>query len=364
MDNLFALASTAFVTLTGVFTGASFLMCVKTREFTTAANKIETDAVIKMLATQGHRLAFAERWVSDLGWVPSCVVTGGYCASLTVLTSEHDPRVQIFEVLVRRPCCLPWAPFHSLLRPAPMALLLSGKAELPEALDHLVQGSANLSWPDWSVLRKSAHLPDTTEKELAQADAIARMALDQLHSNGSGVFLVRGKPMTGKTSAGMRLAQILGATVCTRFNPTRAGNMISQVIRARTEHSPGGWLIIFMDEVDVTLDALHAIPINATLLTEVTGKDSWDDWVDDVSRNDKVILWLTTNADDAKMASYDPALLREKRVTAHYHATGSDAFHAVHERALVAPPLSLDMERGHPSEGDLKTPLLGCAVAV
>lgn len=355
MLDIVAYASAGVVAVTGIVSRASWLLCLKTKEFTSVSNKIEADALVKELSTNDHCWSTSV-YNSQLAiWVPTQVITTRFCASLSVVTSEKDPHVQTFKVTVRTCCCMPWAPVHERLRP-PAALKSLDEAGLPLTLDHLVQGCASLDWPDWSIQQKAAHAPNTTEKELEQADGIAHRAHAQLHSNGSAVILVRGEPMTGKTSAGIRLAQILNAVVCTRFNPTVAGHMLSQLIRARNEHNPDAWLIVFMDEVDVTLDSLGSIVPNNTLVTEVMKKNSWTQYMDEVAKLHRVIFWLTTNADDAKIAAYDPALLREKRVTAHYHATGMNAFHAVHERLIheLVPPTEMGMDRSE----DIKTPLL------
>lgn len=369
MVDIFSIAASlgvAAMAAMSVAVGASSI-AFKTRHFDSVTAKIETDAIMKIFP-EHSQLSCSEIHVPHIGWVSRYVVSRHFCATLKVNSSPTDLHLQTFEITIWRLWCLSWRGFEEMLRPLEPGRQDVSVVGLPMFLDHLVQSSASHSYPDFTVQSKCAHPPDSTEEELTQSDAIARRAINQLNANGSGVFLVRGKPMTGKTGAGMRMAQILGAVVCTRFSPFRAGNMVTQLTKARSEHRPNSPLIIFLDEIDVKLDALGTLPLNPKLLTEVTDKDSWNDWVDDISRCQNVVLWLTSNADNAKMGSYDPSLLREKRVTAHYNATCSNEFDVVHEqdrlpvhlmmdRSLMVPPEQIMDHESRPV-GSLRTRLL------
>lgn len=323
--------------------------CMKSRQFSSSTSRIESDAILKLLPQYSH-LSWSELFVPTVGWVPKLVISRGFCASVRMASSHPMHKAVECEITVWRPCGLSWDWFEELIRAPALKNSMNkpgtdspSREQAPQVplplspfLDHLIQSSAHHAYPELRIMSKCAHPPGTSQQELCQSDAIARRALAHLNEFGSGVFLVRGPPMTGKTGAGMRLAQLLGnegggAVVCTRFSPFRAGCMMTQLTEARGSHKPDAWLVIFLDEIDVKLDTLGSVPPNSKLLTEITDKDSWNDWLDDVGRCKKIVLWLTSNADDAKIASYDPSLLREKRVTAHYHATGSDAWRVVHE---------------------------------
>lgn len=328
------LASTASFALLSVMTAIAFIL-LRTREYNSVTSKIETDAIVKMLP-KNKKWSQSEQYVSNVGWVPNWVFTLNYCANIRSVTSEHgDQRSPSYQITIWRSCFQQWDQFDAMIRPppSPVTSTCKGCDVIPVFLDHLVRGGASLAWPCYSLESKYAHQPGTPESELMQADAIARQALLQLNEIGSGVILVCGPPATGKTSSGMRAAQLLGpnTVVCTCLDPSRAGHLIAEVIKTRNEHDPTATVLIIKNEIDTILDKLGSIPANSKLITEVTDKASWNDWLDDIHRCKKVVVWLTSNADVEKISAYDPSLLRKKRVTAHYRATGSDAFHVVHE---------------------------------
>lgn len=330
----FTLASTASVLALSVTTTVAYLL-LRTREYSSATSKIETDAIMKMLP-KNTKWSRSEQYVPSVGWVANWVFSLRYCAKIKSVESQHG--APHYEITIWRFCFQSWEKFDAMIRPATSPQEATSETPpLPKFLDHIVRSSANLAWPWYSVNSKYAHLPGTPESELAQADAIARRALLQLNEIGSGVIMVCGPPATGKTSAGVRAAQLLGSNtvICTCLDPSRAGNLISEIIKTRDEHDPSATIIIIKNEIDMILDRLGSIPANAKLVTEVTDKSTWNDWLDDIHRCRNVVVWLTSNATTAKLATYDPSLLRKKRVTAHYRATGSDTFYAVHEQLVT-----------------------------
>lgn len=326
------------------------LYLARKRVYSTHTSRIETDAIIKMLP-KTSKWAQSEVYVPSCGWLPTWVFTPHYIANIKVSIHTED-RAQGYEVVIWRSCFQQWEQFDGMLRASTTASdslesEVEGNNQLAVFLPHLVRGSASLNWPCYNVMSKYAHRPGTPESDLHQADQIARSALSRLNVIGSGVFMVCGPPATGKTSAGVRAAQILGANtvVCTCLDPSRAGNLISEAVKARDEHDPSAALVLIINEFDIVLDRLGCIPCHPTLVTEVTDKGSWNDWLDDVYRWKNVVIWLTSNADARKIASYDPSLTRAIRVTVQFRITRSDAFHIVddshpgthHSRACDAP---------------------------
>ncbi len=139
-------------------------------------------------------------------------------------------------------------------------------------------------------------------------------------------FVASGAPGTGKTSAGLRLAQLLTHSTGTKvvvsrtYRPTEAGHMIHMLDSAREDAGDDGYLLVILNEFDVWMSSFStnsgaSLPKNDKVITEVTDKDTWNEWADAIHRMDKVVVWMTTNA---SLDDYDPALLRAKRITKRY----------------------------------------------
>lgn len=386
--DIMSLVSSGAGIAAGVLSTVSFMGCCKTREYSSATNKIETDALISAIKAQKDRdwcnLAWSESFWNN-AWIPTFMVSlrHCFCASTSVSSSSYDLNQQVIHVRVMLLCCVPWDKLPTQRVREESSDAKAKEYKLPEELPHLEVSHPNLMWPDWGVNDRRVFPPDTPEAELQLADRLARAVLSQVQGNcTSAVIIVRGPPRTGKTSAGLRLAQLLGprTMVCKTFKPCLPGHMLVQLDNVRKQQDPDEYLVVLLEEFESWMDTINndsvdgrkATGVHNKLLTEVTDKSSWNVWADNVSRFKKLIVWMTSNHDDAKIAQYDPALLRRDRVTAHYTTVSEDDFITLHERRVAdAPPAQQVMCKAVKTTGNdsameddvdsLETPLLSIA---
>jgi hypothetical protein len=362
--DLSKVASSAMTGLVGFGVMAQSCSCIfgcKKREYSTANNKIKTNALMKKLPE--NVVSFSEVYINS-EWVPIDGVGCCFMTNLHVTTSEYDPNNQTFQITVSRPCCLPWSWFEQMLQSdasewAAPDDVKGTHSMLPVELNFAEFSNADQRFPGWDLFKKSVFKPDTPESELVVADDVAHFMKGQLHSNGSGVFLLRGPPRCGKSSAGLRLAQMLGndTLICEKFRPATPGHLLNNLIEVRNQHDPEASIVFLFDEADgmfASINSDKTILQTPGIVTEITGKDGWNPWADGLTRFKKVVFVMTMNADDDKMARMDPSFFREDRVTAHIkvHHGGFDA---VHRRKVAVP-----FEHGQvmTRDADANTPLL------
>lgn len=338
--NMLSAAYGLMTTATAAAAGVVGVACFKNRLYTSVNNRIETDQLMDELhRRQGDMFALFERSYKSR-WVPTLLLTAGYCASVEVHTSEYDVTQQSIEATVYLPCCFSWSSFtrrhlqSSSDDSTTDADSTDVQNKLPTKLPHAEPSSASLAWPDWSVEERLVFPPGTPDDELHQADAIAEHAKAILTSVqcASGLFVTSGAPGTGKTSAGLRLAQKLGprTLVVRSYRPTQPGHMLSAIERVRKEFGDDGYIVVLLNEFDSWMDSFASgkggMPSHPKLITEVLNKDMWNEWADSIHRRDRVVVWMTTNC---SLQGYDPALLRPRRVTARYHVHDTTSFDLV-----------------------------------
>lgn len=358
MDLMSVISSAAGIAA-GVLSTVSFMGCCKTRFYTSTNNKIETDALLDAIKKHkdGDRcsIAWSENYWNN-AWIPTFLISPRhcFCASTDVTSSSYDLNQQVIEVRVTMLCCLSWDTLPVRRRKDPDACSsVTDEQPLPAELPHVEVTHPSLMWPDWAVNDRLVFPPGTPEAELQQADLIARNVLSQVQdgsssSSTSAVVVVRGPPRTGKTSAALRLAQLLGprTMVCKTFKPNLPGHMLVQLDNVRKQQGPDEYLVVLLEEFESWMDGINndsrdgrkRTDVHSKLLTEVTDKSSWNVWADNISRHKKLIVWMTSNHDDAKIAQYDPALLRRDRITAHYVTVDDRSFVTLHERRAATHP--------------------------
>lgn len=330
-------------------TGALSAMCLKERLYTSVNNNIETDLLMEELhRRQGSLLGLYERSVKKGRWMPTVVLTPAYCASVKINTSQHDITQQSIEASVWIPCCASWDIFTE------KRLRFKGETDdgdvdaapgaLPEQLPHVVIRDPYIMYPSWKVKKQLVFAPDTPEEELVLADALADRALATLQGKRtSGIFVVNGPPKTGKTSAGMRLAQKLGprTLLVNTFRPTQAGHMLDMMEYVRDEYSSEeDYIVILLNEFDTWMNDFadgkggslskqgSSLTKHPKLITEVTDKDTWNTWSETVLKRSRVVIWMTTNSD---LRGYDESLLRSDRISARYCMLDAERFDVVFE---------------------------------
>jgi hypothetical protein len=134
----------------------------------------------------------------------------------------------------------------------------------------------------------------------------------------NGVFILHGKPGTGKTTCYRWLAHKLGATLWNTFDPTEPGVVLDDTINAfrPTEDTP---ILLGLDEVDHIFRRFGNIPEHKHLRTMVRNKSSWNGFLDALAYYDNSILVMTTNLTLEQLRTeFDESLLREGRVNAFY----------------------------------------------
>jgi ATPase family associated with various cellular activities (AAA) len=326
---------------------------VKQRLYTSVNNRVETHQIVDVLRRQPGCYACAERSI-DGQWTPTVVVSPQFCASVTVHTSQYDVTQQSIEATVWLPCWMSWSAFHEhhLKKKAVddgsddedhdgSLAVDSHSAHLATKLYHAEISGSSLAWPDWNAEKRLVFPPGVPEAELALADSLAATALAHVRreNGGSAIFVANGAPQTGKTSAGLRLAQRLGSNtiVARSYRPIQPGHMLSAIERVRTElGDKDAYIVVLLNEFDTWMDGFasennqNLKNQHPKLVTEVTNKETWNEWADAIYRKERIIVWMTTNSD---LEGYDPALLRPKRVTARYMVHDQTSFETV-----FAPP--------------------------
>lgn len=358
-------------------TGLLGTVCCKQRLYTSVNNKIETDLLLEELhRRQGSLLGLYERSINKGRWMPTVVMTPSYCASVKINTSQHDVNQQAIEASVWIPCCASWDIFTKkklqFKEEADNSVAEATPGALPEKLPHVKCGTY-IMYPDWKVSDMLVFAPDTLEEELVLADALAERALATLQGKRtSGVFMVNGPPKTGKTSAGLRLAQKLGprTLVLDTFRPTQAGHALDAIEDVRNQYSSDAdYIVVLLNEFDTWMSVFAdgqggSLPKHPKLNTEVTDKDSWNTWSETVLKRTRIVIWMTTNSD---LRDYDEALLRSERVSARYCMQDAERFDTVFEyKPKMAPatehPDALQSDQSDCSEcSGLTAPLLQVA---
>jgi hypothetical protein len=374
MESLLAMSSAAAAAAAGLL-GAAACLCTRSREYQSITNKVETDAVLEMVCKHG---LYSHEIKPKTEWRPiGCSVGWCFCAYTQVHTSEYDPHQQTYDVTLYRPPCLPWS-WLPLGKPdatgsANSAWEANSKAapELPTHLDHMVIDCSRKDWPGpWGFDKRMVHPPGTFREQLVHADHLARHSIGLLNENGSGAFLVRGPGAVGKSSAGWTLAQMLGedTILCKEFDPTEAGLLFSEVLKARDQLDGERYLVLELDEWDKWMHKIAVTEEGKTepvgiadhpkLRTEVINKAGWHRFVHKVLTSKRVILWMPANIDDTRLESYDQTMLRgNNRITAHYKwDVDAGCFVVVQENGRVPEDVYLRPPQGANASGRIAKP--------
>ena len=101
----------------GVLSTVSCMGCCKTRVYTSATNKIETDAALDSIIELNDKdrcsIAWSESYWNN-AWIPTFLVSPRhcFCAFTDVTSSSYDLNQQVMHVRVMLLCCLPWESFR------------------------------------------------------------------------------------------------------------------------------------------------------------------------------------------------------------------------------------------------------------
>eukprot|EP00798_Chlamydomonas_sp_ICE-L_P019529 gene19529-26205_t len=132
------------------------------------------------------------------------------------------------------------------------------------------------------------------------------------------VFILKGSPGCGKSTAVRALALRLNATLYGLYNPTRTGECIWTLLaKYPSKNAP---LLIAFEEFDVPLANLMRGHVTETdkLRRDATNKSSWNNHLDRFKRNKNVVLVMTTNRSDRELLDDvclgDESLLRPGRI--------------------------------------------------
>lgn len=149
-------------------------------------------------------------------------------------------------------------------------------------------------------------------------DSIINKIIEYYKLNNKGVFMISGKPGTGKSIMGILLAKILGGSLCKTYNPTIPGDNFENVYN-QIDPTINNPLILLIDEFDVIIHSFHTKKLvqHKNISTEVYNKTTWNNLFDDISIKvyANVIVILTTNLTRETIEkNYDPSYIREKRI--------------------------------------------------
>ena len=329
-------------------------------------------------------------------WTPTCMLSCFplmFCSVVSAETSENDPNRQTFNVQVYRPKCFTWDAFDGRTRSDDDDD--DAMPTIQTEMLHIVITHASLEFPCWTTVKRSLLPPGISadDPELKTASDVAHAINADRLSNGSGVFLLRGPKMTGKSSAAKLLAAKWlkpNALVCEEFSPTTPGHMLSKIEEIRDQHDRTAELLVIIEEATWLLtianmknvDSSSRPPSHPKLVTQVTRKDDWNSWPERAVKIPNCIVIITANFTDEERATFDVlqdgSMLREKRITAEYvmrhgggffrhhgdkkaEHSGGASYQGAHE--LLAPPAFEDglwrsSSISSSASDDLKQPLL------
>jgi hypothetical protein len=316
-------------------------------------------------------------------WTPTCMMSRAplYCAVVSARTSENDPNRQTFDVLVYRPACFRWDAFDLRTKADDgdrENATPTVRVALTEML-HIVITHASLEHPCWSTVKRSLLPPGISvdDPELKTASDLARAIHHDRLPNGSGVFLVRGPKMTGKSSAAKLIAAMWlkpNALVCEEFSPTTPGHLLSAIEEIRDQHDRTAELLVIIEEATWLEHIAHmknddSRPmLHPKLLTQVTCKDDWNSWPERAVKIPNCIIVITANFDDKVRADFEHlqngSMLRKNRITAEYVTLACGGFRRHGEKNVEHEPPAIEdmMWRSSSSSSsasdDLMQPLL------
>lgn len=172
-------------------------------------------------------------------------------------------------------------------------------------------GEYKATWYSKRKIKVSKYIPTAIQ------DSFAKVVIDQYKKKDNAVALLYGKPNSGKTMAGLMIAQQLKASYCNTFKPWDAGQFMARLYSYTypTEENP---LVIAFDEFDISLMNIHTgnIQPNPKIPTEMVDKNGWNTFFDNINRGmyPHVIIILTTNRTPEFIKELDSSYIREGRV--------------------------------------------------
>ena len=147
--------------------------------------------------------------------------------------------------------------------------------------------------------------------------------------DGQGRFLLQGTPGCGKSTSSRLLTRALGSNTMLfpSFDPTTPGESLSDMLRYVDQNN---LVVIVIEEFDVVLQKMMDKPVRAhkNLRIEVSDKASWNNMLDALQFQSRMILVLTTNISDDALRKLDEGLggglLRSGRITQWIRFPSSD----------------------------------------
>lgn len=204
--------------------------------------------------------------------------------------------------------------------------------------------------PTMSIFHQVA-LDEKIPKDCLEVCKKVTEEIIKLYRSGSEkgmVVMLQGSPGTGKSITARSVALQLDAVLYPSYDPTFLGHCLW----ARKQELSGvDHFVVVFEEMDVGFAKVVAGSVEDSgndTCRDVTNKSSWNNWLDRINRQKKLILVLTTNKTDAELLEIsggDESMLRDGRVTRRFNFAamqGSQGYtpppHAVHDP--LSPPLS------------------------
>ena len=171
---------------------------------------------------------------------------------------------------------------------------------------------------------------DNTDCE-EQEEVIMRMQqmAQTSYENGFGyrlIAMIAGPSGKGKTQIAKRFAKTINATICDAFNPTRAGENFTSLIKTvkPTKKKP---LVVLLDEGDKIIERIHAeIKEHEFFVTAAIDKSSFNKFMDQLSDYNNVFVIFTMNSTFNAIDQLDPSYIRCGRIDLKINYGGDDSY--------------------------------------
>jgi hypothetical protein len=292
-------------------------------------NNAVTQSVLKYLKHNAYYVSYTSFYKGDLQ--PSGIVIGLWFAAWIVPTEDNDYKNSrnIFITL--------WATkstMQTIKKSFPKSVEDECDSEHDEGEKSTLKNSIKAVIYDgtWrgcgSYISQPLLLSKRTDEEMSKKqDKTVQIIIEHYKermelndwSNGNCIVLISGPPNTGKSTIPKLIAQKMNAYMCSSFKLTEPGMSFNALIdHMRTESDDEDKpFIILINEIDRDIENIHnsKVQISQKLITPVTNKTSFNDFLDEAATIPRLMLIFTTNWTIEQFDNLDKSYVRDGRIT-------------------------------------------------